>query len=70
MMKESLDYLAKEYDGEIQFAYVLKDVEEYLSLSYWVYRPPRSYFLTTDGKAHAFEIIIVGKKTTKKWIDS
>jgi hypothetical protein len=22
-----------------------------------------------DGKAHAFEIIVTGKKTTKDWID-
>ena len=69
MMKESLNKLAMDYKGEIQFAYVIKYEEEFLSLAYWVYRTPRSYYLTMDGKAHAFEIIITGRNTTAKWID-
>ena len=58
-----------DYGGDVQFAYVIKYEEEFLSLAYWVYRTPRSYYLTMDGKAHAFEIIVTGKKTTKDWID-
>ena len=60
MMKESLDKLAMDYKGDIQFAYVIKAEEEFLSLSYWVYsvKFPRSYYLTMDGKAHLYELKI------------
>ena len=60
-MKDHLDHLAMDYGGEIQFAYVIKYEEEFLSLAFWVYRAPRSYYITTDGVAHAFEKIIVGR---------
>jgi hypothetical protein len=69
MMKESLDQLAMDFSGNVQFAYVIKYEEEFLSLAYWVYRTPRSYYLSMDGKAYAFELIVTGRKTTKDWID-
>lgn len=69
-MKEGLDYLAKQYDGQIQFAYVIKNDEELLSLSFWVYRAPRSYLFTMDGNAHVYEEINVDNKKSQKWIDT
>ena len=70
-MKEPLDQLAMDYKGDIQFAYVIKAEEEFLSLSYWVYsvRSPRAYYLTKDGQAHLFDVKI-NRENIKEWIDT
>jgi hypothetical protein len=54
-MKKFLDKLAESYNGDIQFAYVDKNMEELLSLSHWIYKTPWFVYVK-DGMSYALPI--------------
>lgn len=74
MIQQSLQHLAHYYQGDIQFAYVNRVLEEKLAYAYEVYHEkegyvPRSYFFDKDGMAYAFPIVLPAINTTIDWIE-
>lgn len=74
MIQESLHHLAYYYQGDIQFAFVNRVLEEKLSHTYEVYEQdgfvPRSFLIDKDGMAYTFPLVLPAINTTTDWIDS
>ena len=68
MLKESLEELAFDFNGTVQFAWVDANAEEKLKLAYHAYSPPRSHFIGATGVAYAFEPIVTYVPLTTEWI--
>ena len=69
MLKESLEDLAFNFNGSIQFAWVDANEDERLKLTYHAYTPPRSHFIYNEtGMTYAFEPIITYVPVTTEWI--
>jgi len=75
MIQEALQHLAHFYQGDIQFVYVNRVIEEKLAYMYEVYHEsenfvPRSFYIDNkDGMAHTFPLVLPALNTTIDWID-
>lgn len=75
MIQEGLQHLAHYYQGDIQFVFINRFIEEKLSYTYEVYHErenfvPRSYFIDKDGMAYTFPLVMPALNSTIEWIDS
>lgn len=75
MIQEGLQHLAYYYQGDIQFVYVNRVLEEKLSYMFEVYHEsenfvPRSFLIDNkDGVAYTFPLILPAINSTTDWID-
>lgn len=66
--------MAYYYQGDIQFAYVNRVMEEKLSYMFEVYHEqehfvPRSFYIDKDGMAYVFPLVLPALNSTIDWID-